>query len=688
MDVSLAAPLPGSRVTPRVTVVVTARSGADGLEACLGSLVAQTLPAERFEVLVVAHGTPLAAAPVVERLRAAHPAHAIRLLETTQAGEAQARNLGLDAARGVHVTFLDAGGTVAPAYLATLLAAARPRVVPALPASDLPSRYRAKLAGSTLPAAAVEVLLRPAVGKLVPTALARRARFTLQSNDTDVGFWVRVHADHPFRVHVCSGDPGPAPSPGGSGEGADLVGSALDTLAALQQVVGGNAETDRLRQAAEDGPVDVLREHLQEHPDAREQLAAAARERGVRLPWRELNRGTARDLAILFCFTPFLDTSALVAARRLRGRGLVTDVISQDMSNVRDVDPASDLVAEEYVDEARILPGKAEFAEWPAIVAFAEAALAQVAELQERKGRYRSVYSRAMVIQSHFAAAVLKLRQPEIHWQAEFSDPVRVNAAGEERVGRVGEDDWLVEELRAGVAAAGFELPSTKRLYEWAEMVAFALADEIVFTNEHQLRFMLDSCPDPKIAARADTVSVPRHHPTLPEHFYRLQETRYRLEPGVVHLAYFGAFWSNRGISEVIAALESLTPAERARIRLHVFSNKPDKQRIDVLRRGLADVITVNGYEPFLAYLNLTLRFDALIVNDAATVGRFPINPYLPSKVSDYRGSGSPVWAIVEPGSVLSTLPTDHRSSLGDEDGAARVLRELLAAGPRSDRGT
>ena len=61
------------------------------------------------------------------------------------------------------------------------------------------------------------------------------------------------------------------------------------------------------------------------------------------------------------------------------------------------------------------------------------------------------------------------------------------------------------------------------------------------------------------------------------------------------------------------------------------------------------------------------------------------INPYLPSKISDYRGSGTPIWSIVEPGSVLSTLTTAYRSTLGDAEGALRVIREIIAAGPQHD---
>ena len=54
------------------------------------------------------------------------------------------------------------------------------------------------------------------------------------------------------------------------------------------------------------------------------------------------------------------------------------------------------------------------------------------------------------------------------------------------------------------------------------------------------------------------------------------------------------------------------------------------------------------------------------------------MNPYLPSKWSDYAGAGVDVWAVVEPGSILSTMPTAYRSVVGDASAAADVLRRIV----------
>jgi hypothetical protein len=429
---------------------------------------------------------------------------------------------------------------------------------------------------------------------------------------------------------------------------------------------------------------DLVNTYLRAHPDEHPQVVAEARRRGLYaardVPWSTINDGLAEDLAILYCFTPYLDTSGLVAARRLRERGLVTDVISHQLDDVRSRDPQSAVIAAEVLGRTRVLTGPANFTWWKSIRQFAERALGAVDELEAERGRgYRSVYSRAMAVNSHYAAAALRLRRPDLRWVAEISDPLLLNPLGQERVNDV-DDDWLFEELRAAVTAAGFPQPDeVRKVFAWAELVPYALADELVFTNELQRDFMLDYLPDKALAERARSVSRVSHHPTLPRPYYEMVDAEHELSgPDVVDIGYFGVFYASRGLTEVTRALHALAPADRRHVRLHVFTDRHEALALEVLREGLADVIRVRPYVPYLTFLNLTTKLDALLVNDAATAGHHPVNPYLPSKISDYRGSGTPIWSIVEPGSMLSREQTEYRSVLGDVEGARAVLEAMI----------
>jgi hypothetical protein len=209
----------------------------------------------------------------------------------------------------------------------------------------------------------------------------------------------------------------------------------------------------------------------------------------------------------------------------------------------------------------------------------------------------------------------------------------------------------------------------------------------VTFTNENQRDLMLGDFPDRTVAASVLEKSVVAHHPVMPPRFYHLVESTYVLAPEVVNIGYFGTFYASRGLDEVVEALRRMTPEERAGLRIHVFTDKPDATHAEIAAAGLDDVFRVGPFVPFLEMLNLCTRLDVLLVNDARTKGIHRINPYLPSKWADYSGSGTPVWAIYEEGSVLSRMECPHRSRIGDADGAYAVLRELVAERARAATG-
>ncbi len=696
---------------PRISVVVATYQGAERIGTCLSSLTAQSLHSSQFEIIVVQNGPRCETPAVVGRVREEQPHHTIRLFESREPGAGRARNLGIDAARGAYVTFVDDDDWVSRDYLAALLESAAPGVIPVAYLADVPdgtqpgeaapdfdnylSRGLLRMSGRTVPPTRISRALSANACKLVPTSLARAVRYdeTLSSGE-DFVFWIGVHARSAFDVRVVPRERGAvyyrslrSTSVSRRELGYDFnVLQRLDCIAALDRIDSEqDLPTAKLARWAKEGQAQWVHQYLTEHPDSRDQIRADAEARKVSgaVPWRQVNQGMARDLAILYCFTPYSDTSALVAARRIRARGVVTDVISQQMDDLKDKDPTSLQIAHEFLDVVRFLPGRATVVGWEPTRRYAEKAARLAAELQAEKGPYRTLYSRAMAPQSHVAAAVVKLQNPDIVWTAEFSDPLLMNPYGEERVGDIGKDR-VTKALSKGIRAAGFDLPDSRRLFSWAEQVAYVLADEIVFTNDHQRDFMLGYCTNRRASERAAAVSSVSRHPILPQRFYEAAQIDYPLPEDRVHVGYFGQFYLTRGLTEVTAALQALTPAERTKIRLHVFTSNPEELELEALKRGLGDVVNARSYVPFLEYLALSTRFDALLVNDAATAQHHAVNPYLPSKLADYRGSGTPIWAIHEPGSMLSAEPVDHASRLGDVDGALGVLRDLIAQGPRS----
>jgi glycosyltransferase involved in cell wall biosynthesis len=694
-----------ARSRPQVSVVIATYQGEERIVRALRSLAEQTMEPRLFEIVVVINGPTDATPLLVEEFKRDQPAHLVKVVVTDESGASNARNIGVRASIGAYVTFMDDDDYISPRYLEALLAAAAPGVVPVAHMMDVPdipvatypalepasaNYFTAQIlphAGELVPAEKAASALSTNVCKLIPTAVARRMlyRLDLRSGE-DFVYWTEVFARTQFSFRILDvADQAiyyRTIRPGSVSRQAlsyDFnVTQRLNCIRALNSMDQNNAVVRQVVRGKIDAQAQFINAYLLAHRTERQHVLADIR--AFNLPWfpySSLNRGTARDLAFLYCFLPYRDTSALVAARRIRERGVPLDVVANRLDKVRSADPWSLEVCHEFLDQMIVTETPQAMGSWRCIRIFTEEALSRVEQLIAQKGPYESVYSRSMWPASHFAAAAFKLKHPESSWIAEFSDPMLYDIHGVPRPDLI-DDDELFAALREAVLARGFAAPDGRRMWEWVELIAYALADQVVFTNSNQREYMLSYVEDSSLADRAAGISTVEHHPTLPWRFYEMEPADYELDHARVNLAYFGAFYETRALSEVLAALAGLDSRQRRRVQLHIFTGAVDDTTEKIRDAGLADVVKVNAYLPFLAFLNATTRFDVLLVNDADTSSHHRINPYLPSKLSDYLGSGSSIWSLVEDGSVLSGIPAAYTSRLGDVAGARGVLLEIL----------
>lgn len=690
------------RGRPAVSVLVPSFGGRGRLGACLGSLAQQSLDRSAFEVVLVLNGPDDGSREVVDRFTGAHRDLCVRVLRLSEPGVANARNVGLAACRGDHVTFLDDDDTLSPRFLESMLAVAEPGVVVAALVGDVVGeaglgkpdldtyigRALGRRVGKTVSADELVTALCYNGAKLVSTHLARSVRYDtgLRSGEDQV-YWLGVFAREQFAIRVV--DPEQAlylrEARAGSVSRQEPswdfdVTQRLHCLRRLEDLDRSDPVVARAAQHLMRSQAGFVNAYLRAHPQQHAAVVGEAAALDLQeAPWEAVNQGLARDLALCYNFPPDVDTSGMVAAKRLRERGEVVDVVSQQLSGLRARDPRTLELAEEVLGRTLRVTTEPSLRDWWGITPYAEQAWQFVLEQEQAQGPYRSVYSRAMGVGSPFAAALVKLRRPDIEWVAEFSDPLFVGLVGERRLSYVS-DDWLSAELAVGMQAAGFEVGERLQVFDWAERISYALADRIVFTNELQMEMMLDQCTDPALVARARQRAEIHAHPRLPERFYHRAEGTLERTEDAVHLAYFGIFYATRDLGVLVEAVARLSWQERRHVRLHVYTSRPDELTLQVVRRGLAGVVTAHRYVPVLEFLNLTTKFDVLVVNDAVTADIHGVNPYLPSKLSDYAGSGAPVWAIFEPGSTMSAMDLDYSSPVADVDAALDVLRSLLTA--------
>ncbi|MGY0618351.1 glycosyltransferase [Lysobacter sp. A378] len=685
-----------------VSVIIPVYCGAQWVETCLQSFQRQTLESEKFELVLIFNGPEDGAREIVGRFSERHPDLNMVLLRAETASASLARNVGVEHARGEYITWVDCDDWVSENYLELLSFAAHRRIVPVAQIVDvLPDGTRDESsainvdilsrAEGLVAAKALRRMMTIVACKLVPRAVAMETPFdcSLRSGE-DVAAFARIFAAAGLRFDV-------TPALAGAKyyrlrrEGSvsrqvpnfDFsVAQRLDVIESLNETLKlYPGKLDETIKGLINSQTHFMRRYLELNPSEYQRVADLVTSAyPAYFPW-ELFNGSADKLVVAYNFAPYADTGAVVAAKRIRNEANVVDVISNRMDGARKKDDDILSLVRPYIRDTVSIDLPVAFGSWSTIGQFVARGMEIILARFDGRPTYRELYSRAMWPASHFLAAIYKIRFPHVRWTAEFSDPLSIDSVGCRRQGLVGIDEISEELLDALPESIRTGLAETRNLFEWAEIVPYLLADELVFTNPNQLEVMSSCLARPEIREVVREKATISPQPTLPECFYRIGNPAILMDAATANIAYFGDFYSTRGLEEVLDALGRLDARARTRVKLYVFTSNVARTKAEFQTRGLADdTVSVNESIPYFDFLAALNRFDCLIVNDARTRDHYSVNPYLPSKWSDYSGSASAKWGIVERGSSLAAVHhLDFKTFLGDVAAAEEVLSELIS---------
>lgn len=683
-----------------VTVVLASYRPPESVTSTLESLARQTLDPSRYEVILAVNGPQSEDVSAYEAFATEHPDLRLRVLRTPVASVSHALNLGLQAARMSWTTFVDDDDHVSPRYLEGLLAAARPGLLPVTVIHDVTpdgtvstdnriTRNLGPLQGSIVSPHDGKAALSFSVCKLIPTDWARTIRHDPQLiSGHDIAFYASLYARYDFDLVVVPADLESVYYRNLTEESVSrreltfdfAVEERLAVITSLSRLLDRvRPPKRRLIRSFMRAQTTFIRRYLDTCPGDRSTVIAMIRSRGIAgFPWDILTKDAARRLVVSVCFPPFSDASSVTVAKRILEAGEVVDVVSADMSEVRRTDPTLQEIVEGLVDEHTILRSRMTFSDWQSARNFTVEGWEALTASSGFNWPYSSLYSRAMWPASHVLASYIKFRRPSTYWTAEFSDPLSRTIQGAPRPGSFEEDELVSELMSASTDALAISLPAPSTVFELAELVPFALADELVFTNQHQMDYMLESWGSEDLTRAVIAKARISPHPTLPFEFYRMTNEEPAFGTDYVRIAYFGSFYANRSLGDVFTAIAALPLDRRRRLRFDIYTNERSSLLVAIAESNLLDIVAVHDPVPYLDFLKLTTHYDCLLVNDTDTAGSHKVNPYLPSKWSDYLGSGTAIWSVVEPGSSLSALPTDYSSRSGDLAEAILVLNRII----------
>jgi glycosyltransferase involved in cell wall biosynthesis len=109
-----------SSTPPEFSVIIPARNEAALIERALDSIASQACAPGSLEAVVVANGCVDDTAERARRFARGQPGLCVQVLEEQQPGLARAKNLGVRAARGQWLVFLDADSCFGPGLIAAI----------------------------------------------------------------------------------------------------------------------------------------------------------------------------------------------------------------------------------------------------------------------------------------------------------------------------------------------------------------------------------------------------------------------------------------------------------------------------------------------------------------------------------------------------------------------------------------
>ena len=377
-------------------------------------------------------------------------------------------------------------------------------------------------------------------------------------------------------------------------------------------------------------------------------------------------------LVISFKFPPDNDVSGIVVAKRIINGNSKVDLLYNNADNeFLSFERLDDLINERLETSVDAKRDSID-----CIFDFINQGLELIGDRQ-----YKEVYSRSWYMSNHYLALEYKFRHPDVFWTAEFSDPVLRNMQGniKDYKSAVLDNSEYVSKLNENIERLNFKpLDYPSNTFFIAEYLTFLFADRVIFTNTNQREMMLETYDDDiRQLVIGKSQIIP--HPTLDESYYHIRQSHIDLNEDDINMAYFGTtYYILRHFEPLFYAYESLDHKYKDKIKFHIFIDQDDFLRVLIDELDFKENIVIEKLLNYLEFLNATTKFDILLVNDTITEDRFNINPYLPSKLADCKGSSKDIWAIYEEGSTLSKEDVKYRSSMGDFKQSKEVLLQIL----------
>ncbi|MBS4200634.1 glycosyltransferase [Bacillus sp. FJAT-49732] len=680
-----------------VSVIIPLYKGEQYINNCLLSLYNQTLEKDLFEIIIIINGERDSSESIIKKYIFDKKMDNIFIYYSDIQGASAARNVGIEKATRQYSLFLDIDDYLSSNYLSEVYENASQDTIVVSQIVDVNSFGEIEVqnpinnqiiqiekSGKKANLTTLSMVSTISACKLVPTDYLKKLRFdTDLKSGEDVVFFSELYLKSNFHFKVL-----PIcrqviyyrllTERSVSRQEISFDFYVIQRLNVIQKLDGMLRRTKKqdkvmlIKQKIK-AQFGFLNRYLEVNRDKRDNVFNEIKKYDLSyIPYSIINRNLAEKLVISYCFPPYLDTSGNVMAKRIRTMNDCVDVIYNKMDRVRSRDNRLNILFEDLVDKRIEIASYSSFSNWKAIEEFVNTGISNL-----NKDKYSEIYSRALWPGSHFLAYQFKMNNPKVKWIAEFSDPLLLDIHGERRQAKIDNINFI-NDANKNISDLGLSTMEDDNLFLWCEYLPYVFADELIFTNKNQLEYMLGYFPIEDIKKHIISKAKISPQPTMPKEYYSFVKSAYNIDKSKVNFAYFGSFYDTRKLDDLFKGLEKVKVDIKQNIILHIFTSDIKSLNEMLGEYDIKDNIIIQPYVHYLEFLNLTTKFDCLIVNDASTINKKSINPYLPSKLSDYLGSGTKIWGVYEENSILSKYELAYKSLLGDAGEAAKVYERVV----------
>lgn len=685
-----------SELKDGISAIIPTYKGEKYISKLLDSLINQNIDFNLFEAIFIVNGELDSTPDIIEKYIKDNPEVNIILTESEK-GVCNARNKGIELASRKYCIFIDDDDFISDNYLEELYKHVKPNRIVLGTFYDI-DENSGEVVDSYMTPQLLEnsgIIENPynqikdaiviTTNKIIPTFNVKNSKFNPElTNGVDIAYYANFYPENDFEFYVADKDieanyyrlwrHGSI-----SRQDLSYEFNINNRLKVINDINKGlkKAKTLEIKSFIESltaGQVVKINEYIEKRPEDYTRILEDILSYDYEFfPYKYLNEdlsklnNSERELVISYAFPPTNTTTSNVVAKRILSEKKNIDVICASLDGMQKDFTLEKVVLEYIVNKFTV---KSDFSnDWSNILNFINEGIKLIND-------YKKIYSRANFPHSHFLALEYKLKNPDTYWRAEFSDPLIYTFGNRHLSGKL-EDEEYIDKINNVLKEKDLELISSENDINCiCEYLTFIFADEIIFTNESQKEVMINTSPF-KIDEIINNKYTNSPHPTLDEKYYFIKKSNYPIDDKYVNFAYFGVIFSNRSFEDFINAFDNIEDEYKDKIRLHLFT--PNRTLFEqLLSEELLEKTIFNANIDYLEFLNLSMKFDVLIVEDSFTKGHFIKNPYLPSKLSDYNASNTTIWAICEENSEMSKLDIEFKSYMNDLSGNINTLNSIM----------